>query len=86
MKEAIEDRVVCEAYKLLDTSGTVRSVAKFFNVSKSTVHFDLTKRLKKINFDLYKRVQKILKINFFERHKRGGESTKRKYEKLKNKC
>lgn len=83
MKDSVEERVLLEAYKLIDTNGTVRSVAKMFNMSKSTIHFDVTQRLKKINFDLYKKVQKVLKINLLERHKRGGEATKRKYKEAK---
>ncbi len=86
MKESIEYRVVKEAYKLLDTNGTVRSVAKNFGISKSTVHFDLSVRLRKINFALYKEVQKILKVNLQERHKRGGEATKKHYEILRRKA
>lgn len=85
MKANIEDRVVKEAFKLLDTKGTVRSVAKELGISKSTVHFDLSMRLKKINFALYKDVQKLLKVNLLERHTRGGEATKRHYEFLRKK-
>ncbi len=83
MKLNVEDRVVAEAYKLLDINGTVRAVAKCFNVSKSTVHHDLAVKLKKINAELYKKVQKILRINLLERHKRGGNATKKKYEKIR---
>ena len=63
---------------------TIRSAAKVFNISKSTVHLDVSKRLKKINFVLYKKVRVILENNFNERNFRGGMATKRKYEKLKS--
>ena len=54
-------------------------MTNFFCVSKSTIHYDLTIRLKKINKSLYKKVNKILKYNLSQRHIRGGESTKNKY-------
>lgn len=65
---------------LISQKATVRSTAKKFGVSKSTVHKDITERLKKINPQLYKQVAEVLKINKDERHIRGGMATKRKYE------
>ena len=53
---------------------------KKFGVSKSTVHKDITERLRKVNPQLYKQVAEILQINKEERHIRGGMATKRKYE------
>jgi putative DeoR family transcriptional regulator (stage III sporulation protein D) len=75
----IEDRVVKEAYFLLQNKTTIRRVAKEFGVSKSTVHFDLSKRLKVINRALYEKINQILKQNFSEKHYRGGFSTRLKY-------
>lgn len=66
-------------------NATIRATAKEFNISKSTVHLDVSKRLKNINLSLYRQVQKILETNFNERNIRGGLATKTKYEKLKNK-
>lgn len=82
MKDNIEERVYREARLILEKKGTVRSISKVFNVSKSTVHFDLSRRLKKLNFDLFLKVDKLLKINLSERHIRGGEATKNKYKNL----
>ncbi len=62
---------------------TIRAAAKVFGVSKSTVHLDVSKRLKIINLSLYFKVQKVLKNNFDQRNFRGGMATKIKYEKLK---
>lgn len=81
MKKNIDDRVLLEAYLFLDNNGTVRSIAKILNVSKSTIHYDLAYRLKKINYSLYKEVDKLLKFNLAERHIRGGQATKNKYKK-----
>ena len=60
MKEYIEKRAVEIAHYILDTKETVRSAAKVFKVSKSTVHKDLTERLQKINKKLYKQVSAVL--------------------------
>lgn len=77
------DRILEEAYYIAETGATVRATAKIFGVGKSTVHKDVTKKLKNIDKDLYLAVKKVLKINLSERHIRGGEATKRKYKGLK---
>lgn len=55
--------------------------AKKFGISKSTVHKDVSVRLKKLNPDLYKNVRQVLELNKKERHIRGGIATKRKFDK-----
>ena len=62
-KYFLEDRSVELAEYLISQKATVRSTAKKFGVSKSTVHKDVTERLKKINPQLYKQVAEVLKIN-----------------------
>ena len=71
----------CEllAEYVIDTGATVRTAANHFGVSKSTVHKDLTLRLKYTNPTLYRQVKEILEINKSERHLRGGEATRKKY-------
>lgn len=83
MDISIEERVFAEADFLLLHKGTVRSVAKNFGVSKSTVHFDLSRRLRKLNAGLFEKVDKLLKINLKERHLRGGIATKKKFAAIK---
>ena len=83
MRDDLTDRIFKEARYIVDTSSTVRQTAKVFHYGKSTVHKDVTERLKKIDKRLYKKVKKVLEINLSERHIRGGEATKRKYLKLK---
>ena len=61
---------------------TVRKAAKKFGISKSTVHTDVTKRLKYIDFDLYENVRIILDKNKAQRHIRGGIATKEKYHRI----
>ena len=76
-----KERCVTLATYLIENKATVRAVALKFGVSKSTVHKDITGTLLKINKPLYLEVRKILEQNKQERHIRGGEATKRKYER-----
>ncbi len=83
MKGNIEDRAISLANYILEENATVRSAAKKFGVSKSTVHKDITERLKKINPALYSDIRKILDKNKSERHIRGGIATREKYKGIK---
>ncbi len=82
-----KERCVIIASYMLENESTVRAVAKKFGISKSTVHKDVTRILKKIHPELHKKIQELLKKNKQERHLRGGEATKQKFlkEKLKKK-
>mgnify|MGYP003302686396 CR=1 FL=1 len=62
---------------------TVRQAAAVFKISKSTVHKDVSQRLKNIDYSLYKKVKAVLEQNLKERHIRGGIATKNKYAQLK---
>lgn len=64
---------------IIENRGTVRSAAERFGVSKSTVHKDVTERLKEIDRPLYLHVRAVLDVNKAERHLRGGDATRRKY-------
>lgn len=64
---------------VLETSATVRATASVFGISKSTVHKDLTEKLKYINPCIYDKVKHVLEKNKNERHLRGGEATRQKY-------
>ena len=83
MKEYIEERTIEVAQYIIENKATVRSAAKKFGISKSTVHKDITERLSRINAALAHDVKSVLDENKAERHIRGGEATKEKY-KLKN--
>ena len=80
---SIEERAVKLAHYIIDTKETVRSIAKTYGISKSTVHKDLTERLEKINPALATEVREILDENKAERHIRGGMATKLKYSQSK---
>lgn len=73
------ERCVLLGKYLLEHAATVRGAAQVFGISKSTVHKDVTERLRHINNALYLQVQELLNKNKQERHLRGGEATRKKY-------
>ena len=77
MKGNIDERALQLALYITEHRATVRSAA--FGVSKSTVHKDVTPRLKRLNPQLYRQVQQVLGANKAERHLRGGAATRLKY-------
>ncbi|MDO4816473.1 MAG: sporulation transcriptional regulator SpoIIID [Bacillota bacterium] len=79
MHTNIEERACDLAVYIIENRSTVRAAAKQFGVSKSTVHKDLTERLRTVNPALYAQVRELLDINKAERHIRGGMATRRKY-------
>jgi len=79
MFDYISERVVSEAKYILETNATVRAAAAHFSVSKSTVHKDVTERLKDTDIELFEKVRKVLDKNLSERHMRGGLATREKY-------
>ncbi|MDD2955773.1 MAG: sporulation transcriptional regulator SpoIIID [Oscillospiraceae bacterium] len=79
MKGLPEERAVALGLYIVETGATVRNAAREFHISKSTVHKDVSERLKKINLPLYKQVKAVLEINKQERHIRGGMATREKY-------
>ena len=83
MKGNPEERAISLGEYIAEKQATVRSAAKAFGVSKTTVHKDIRTRLQKQNAGLYQEVQKILEKNKAERHLRGGEATRQKYKRRK---
>ncbi len=79
MKGIVEERAVELGEYIIESGATVRSAAKKFGVSKSTVHKDVSERLKYVNPQLYREVKTILEINKAQRHIRGGMATRKKY-------
>lgn len=79
MKGNTWDRAIRLAEYIVDTKNTVRKTAAAFGISKSTVHKDVSERLKHINPSLYREVALVLEQNKQERHMRGGEATRQKY-------
>lgn len=84
MKGIVEERAILLGEYIVSNKTTVRAAAKEFGVSKSTVHMDVSTRLRKIKPQLYNEVKEILDINKAQRHIRGGQATKEKYKELRH--
>ena len=82
MQDYISERAVKEGIYIMETRSTVRAAAEYFSISKSTVHKDVTERLRLIDAELYKDVRKVFDKNLSERHIRGGLATKNKYKSV----
>ena len=81
MWDYIEERAKKCAEYIIATGCTVRACSAYFSISKSTVHKDVSERLRYIDEDLYEQVRQVLEYNLSERHIRGGIATKEKYNK-----
>lgn len=79
MDKEIQERVLNIAHDIIAHQETIRNIAKIYNVSKSTVHKDLSSRLILIDKRMHEQVKKLLDYNKSMRHIRGGNSTKMKY-------
>ncbi len=83
MTNATDMRAVQLGEYIIENNATVRAAAKKFHISKSTVHKDVSERLRKLNPQLYKQVRVVLNINKAQRHIRGGIATREKYRAVK---
>lgn len=79
MKGNPEERAVALGQYVAETGATVRNAAMRFGISKSTVHKDVTLRLRRLDRVLYEEVRAVLQSNKDERHLRGGAATRQKY-------
>ena len=77
--DTVEERAATLGAYIIEHNATVREAAKRFGISKSTVHKDVTFRLRSVNPSLYSGVRAVL--NKSERHIRGGMATREKYRK-----
>ena len=76
-------RVMQAAEHILETGATVRACAVKFGVSKTTIHKDMRERLPRMDEKLCKQVDAVLKRNLSERHLRGGDATRQKFQRLR---
>ena len=79
MRGAVEDRATLLGQYIVESGATVRATAKKFHISKSTVHKDVSERLRTVSPQLYVQVKAVLDLNKAQRHIRGGQATKEKY-------
>ena len=80
-----DERTIEVARYISATGSTVRAAAARFYLSKSTVHKDMTTRLRDLDAELFEKVRACLNLNKAERHLRGGMATKRKYRAMTDK-
>lgn len=76
----------CLAYEYVRTQGTVRSVGRKFCISKTNVHRLISEFIisaKKEDLELAVKAKMLILKNKSERHFRGGNATKAKFEKMK---
>lgn len=83
VNQAIERRVIEAAEYIVAHGATVRTTARVLGVSKSTVHKDMEARLPQLSGALAREVAAVFMRNKAERHLRGGEATRRRYERLR---
>lgn len=81
-----EKRIIAEAAFIIDTSSTLRATAKYFGVSKCTVHKDVTIALKELSYNSFQKIRIILDQNKKEATTRGGMATKNKYKLAGGEC
>lgn len=79
MDEPFSSRAYALGEYIAKNGATVRDTARHFGISKSTVHKDVTEKLRTQNRALFEQVRVVLDKNKAERHVRGGEATKQKY-------
>ena len=84
MYNNVEKRCITLGKYIAENKVTVRQAAEQFGISKSTVHIDVTKRLRTVSPSLAEAVDRVLQENKAQRHIRGGNATREKYLKLKN--
>lgn len=83
MKNTTGERAVLLGEYIIENGATVRAAAKKFHISKSTVHKDVSERLRNLNPQLYGQVRVVLNINKAQRHIRGGIATREKYRAIR---
>ena len=83
MNDLVGRRAVEIGRYIAETKCTVRQAAKKFGISKSTVHKDVSERLSAIDSLLYEQAEQVLQFNKAQRHIRGGNATKKKYEQVR---
>ena len=63
MTDPLGERAIETARYIIQTGCTVRAAAEYFGISKSTVHKDVTYRLRYIDVELYNEAEKVIQYN-----------------------
>ena len=83
MKDIIST-VYREAYFIIEHNASVRKCAREFGRCKSTIHYDMQNRLPSIDPILAEKVMEIFKSNYADKHNRGGNVIKQRWEIIHN--
>ena len=81
MKGDPEQRALLLGEYIVEHGATVRAAARAFGCSKSTVHKDVSVRLRTVGPELFRQVQMALSLVPGQHHQRGGAATREKYHK-----
>lgn len=80
VQRIIEKRVEAVVDYIIDNKATLRQTAKFFGVSKSTIHKDICQRIELLgSVDKINQINSILAYNKAQRYIRGGLATQKKF-------
>ena len=78
-RQELSERIISEAIYIVENNATIRQTAYALKIPKTTVHTDVTERLRRIDYRLYNQVREVLDYNILQRAIRGGMATKKKY-------
>ncbi len=81
MHDHLRERAILIGEYIVSSGATIRETGRHFGVSKNTVFRDVKERLPDIDFQLAGQAQAILVEHKAVRHIRGGEATKKRYER-----
>ncbi len=81
MKKNLEERILKEAERIVESRKTLRELSHEFGVSKSTIHKDMQQKLPLLDRNLYREVQKVF-LEHLESRYSSVTKFKKKYKKI----
>jgi putative DeoR family transcriptional regulator (stage III sporulation protein D) len=81
LHDQLHERAILIGEYIVLSGATTRETGRHFGVSKNTVFRDVRNRLPNIDPELARQAQAILEEHKSVRHLRGGEATKKRYER-----
>lgn len=78
-KKEHDDRAVEIALYMIENKSTIRQAADHFNLSRTTIYNNVTKRIYNVNKEIAEAVNDVIENNKNARYERGGLATKKKY-------
>lgn len=81
MKPHLKERALLIAGHIINTKDTIRGTAEKLKLNRNTVYRDVIFRLPEIDENLADEVLDVLKYNKGQRHIRGGEGNKKRWDR-----